>query len=395
MKTVRPDILILTSSFPTKRQPTDGIFIFELASRLRTAFSVNVLSPETSDLIPAEAIGSLEASRFQYFWPKSSQKLCSGGGILPNLRANPLLFSQVPFLFAAEFFAVRKLIHEKRIDLIHAHWLIPQGFVAACINLLYGVPCIITVHGGDVFGFGTRSFFGRLMSGFALSRCRLCTVNSTAAQKQVKELFEKCQVRLIPMGVDLGHFKLGSQVGRPGQILLFVGRLSPEKGVKYLLAAMPRILKEFKDVRLLVVGDGPERQPLEKIAASLGVAGAVEFLGVMPKARLPGYYRSADIFVGPSLREGLGMAFVEAGLCGCALVGSNVGGIPDLIKDSKTGFLIEPRSPDQISAAVIKLLRNDSLRARLARSASESFKVRFGWDKIVGQFGSCYLSILN
>lgn len=377
-------ILFLTSSFPTVDQPVDGIFILELAKKLSADFSISILAPETPGPVLTKETENLRVYRFQYFWPKAAQKLCSGGGILPNLRGNPLLFLQIPFLFAAEFFAARKIIRENEIDLIHAHWLIPQGFVAACL----GIPFIVTVHGGDVFGFGAGFFITRWMAKFALDRCRSCTVNSSASLREIKKISKDVRVQVIPMGVDLNIFKPSKRIKRSG--LLFVGRLSPEKGVKYLLAAMPEILKNFKNVKLKIIGDGPERQSLERIA----LVDAVEFLGTVSKDRLPKYYRAAEIFVGPSLREGLGMALIEAGLCGCALIGTNVGGIPDLIKNGETGLLVEPKNAGQISAAVLRLLRDSQLRRETAAVAQGYFKAMFGWDKITARFRDEYLSIL-
>jgi glycosyltransferase involved in cell wall biosynthesis len=322
---------------------------------------------------------ALSVRRFSYFWPPKLQKLAYGG-MLPNLKRNRWLWGQVPFFLAAEFFAAWRLVRRYDIDVIHAHWVVPQGLVGAALSMVTGKPVVVTAHGGDVYG--AKGGIKDALKRWALRHTKRITAVSRDLASSIDRLMGgPVGVDVISMGVDTERFQprppdpeLRKSLGE-GPIILFVGRLAEKKGVRYLLDAMPGVLSQAPDATLVIVGDGPLRDELEQQARDLSITHRVRFLGAKRPEDLPAYYNTADVFVGPSIvaeggdTESFGLVFAEAMACGCPVVASNVGGISDLVRNEETGLLVPQKDPGALALAICRLLADDTLRARLTRSA--------------------------
>ncbi|NDY41896.1 glycosyltransferase family 4 protein [Dissulfurirhabdus thermomarina] len=388
-------LVVLTSTFPRWRGDTDPPFVHELSKRLTSAFEVHVIAPRYPGAKAEEVMDGMHVHRFRYFLGPL-ERLAGATGILPTLRKNPLYAVLVPFFVAGEFLALYRLVRRLRPAAIHAHWLIPQGWVAAWVSRLLEVPVLVTVHGGDVFGLRMRPAMAAKR--MAVRRAAAVTAVSRAAGAAVTELWPAASPAVVPMGVSAARFDgsggggVRERFGIRGPLLLFVGRLSEKKGVRYLLQAMPAVLDRFPDVRLLIVGGGEEEQALKELSASLGLADRVIFAGPLPNPELPPFYAAADIFVGPSIRarggdtEGFGLTFVEAGLSGCILVGSDVGGIGDIIREGETGFLVPEKDPEALAARLVSLLEDRRGWGRIAARTRRELATRFDWGVVAARY---------
>jgi glycosyltransferase involved in cell wall biosynthesis len=157
------------------------------------------------------------------------------------------------------------------------------------------------------------------------------------------------------------------------------GRLVPDKGFDLLLAAFAEVAEEFPDVQLDVAGDGPERSSLHRLATSLGIADRVRFRGWVRANSMPGFYGRALISVLPSpMNEGLPTVLLEAALAGCALIGTDVGGIRDIVHPDRTGILVPPNDPDALADALRTLLRDPEKAQRLGAEAQAEARAHFG-----------------
>jgi glycosyltransferase involved in cell wall biosynthesis len=201
------------------------------------------------------------------------------------------------------------------------------------------------------------------------------------------------------MGVDSTLFssarnndKLRSQFNINSPFLLYAGRLSEKKGVKYLLEAMQQIIKQTPEAKLLIVGTGEEKKNLQQLSEKLGLKGHVTFTGALPNKDLPDYFASADIFIGPSIKvaggdtEGFGLTFVEAGMSGCIVIGTDVGGISDIIQHGETGFLVKEKSPEQIATTVNMILEKKVEWDHIKENARNSLCSKFDWSVIAEQY---------
>jgi teichuronic acid biosynthesis glycosyltransferase TuaC len=397
----------LTSSFPRSRRDSAGIFIYHLARALsRKGIDIEVISPHAQDCRYVEQWDGMEISRFPYFYPPRLEKLCYGAGILKNVRQEPWLLLQLPTLFLAEVLFTLWVLKKRHFDVLHAHWSLPQGLTGVVCKRFLGIPLVVTIHGSDVFGL-KRPWLKRANEG-VMKYADACTVNSRATERFVAEASQRGDIQIIPMGVDLEQFQKSKDVGglspplrREAQTILFVGRLIDWKGVEFLIRAIPKVLGQNPHTRVLIIGSGPERGRLIDLAGRLNLRDAVEFKEQVPQKELVGYYSLADVFVLPSIRnekgetEGLGVVLLEAMACGVPVIGSRVGGIPDIIKHGDTGLLIREKDPDDLSEKLILLLSDRTLRERLIQKGQEFVEENFSWDKISERFINTYQDVLK
>jgi glycosyltransferase involved in cell wall biosynthesis len=183
-------------------------------------------------------------------------------------------------------------------------------------------------------------------------------------------------------------------------LILHVARLVEVKGTRYLLRAFARVAQTNDRVRLLIIGDGPLRRPLDALAASLGVAGRVEFLGALPHTEVLSWMRRAAMLVLPGVRtatgreEGLGMVLLEAAATGVPIIGSRVGGIPECIVDEKTGFLVPERDAEALARRMAELLQDPARRHSMGAAGRALIEDRFDIDRQTTVLENFYDSVL-
>jgi glycosyltransferase involved in cell wall biosynthesis len=393
----KKNLLIVTSTFPRWKNDTDPPFVFELAKRLTDAFNITVLAPNYPGALAEEAIEGLRVYRFRYFL-KKFEILAGSEGILPTLKKNRLFYLLVPFFILAEFIALLKLIRKTKPAIIHAHWILPQGFVSALAHKITGVPFVVTTHGGDIYGLQGK--FASALKGYAVRNATTVTVVSKDIQNTIKHNFgDAIHTIVIPMGVDSTLFhpdkkdpRIQEQFDIKGPFLLYVGRLSEKKGVAYLLEAIPEIINQHPDAKLLVVGTGEEKQKLLKLSQNLSISNNVIFTGAIPNNELPAYFATADIFIGPSIKaeggdtEGFGLTFVEATMSGCIVVGTDVGGIPDIIQEGETGFLVQEKNPKALANALCNILKQLDTLSYITSAARQKMISQFDWQVIAEKY---------
>jgi glycosyltransferase involved in cell wall biosynthesis len=391
---MKKTILVLTSTFPRWKDDTIPPFVYELSKRLASDFDAHVLAPSYPNAKDFEIMDKMKVHRFHYFF-KKYEKLAGSGGILPALEKNPLFYFQVPFFLLGEYLALKKAVKEIKPDIIHAHWIIPQGWIASLIKKKFGVEYVVTTHGGDIFGLQGR--FLTALKRKTLRNAKAITVVSNAIKKEISEKIDSnLDIEIMPMGVDSKLFNpskkdlsIKRKYGIHGPFLLFVGRLAEKKGVRYLLDAMPEVIKEFPKTKLMIIGTGTLEDELKKLARKLGLQKSVIFMGAMENKELPKYYATADIFIGPSITaksgdsEGLGLTFVEAGFCGCNLIGSNIGGISDVI-NKNNGVLTKEKDAKDISDKIIELIKNPITNKKKIRKELVN---KFDLDVIKRKYG--------
>jgi colanic acid/amylovoran biosynthesis glycosyltransferase len=370
----RPRLLVLASTFPAAANDGTPAFVRDLAGYQATEFDTLVLVPRVPGAAGRERTGELTVRRFRYF-PRRWEDLAEGA-ILENLRRDRSRWLQVlPFLLA-EVWAVRRAVREHRPDVLHVHWMVPQGLAAL---LAAGrVPRVVTTHGGDIYALRDR--ISVWCKRRVLRRASAVTaMNSDMAGRLVGLGADPRTVHVLPMGADVDAVRsAGVGVARvPGRIV-FVGRLVEKKGVAVLLDAVRRLPPGGWSVE--IVGDGPLRGELEARAAGLPVT----FRGALPRTEVGAAYARSEIVVVPSVpaasgdQDGLPVALLEAMSAGCAVVGSRIAGIDAAVDDGDNGLLVPPGDPDRLAAALGGLLADPGRRAELgaaARARSDGFSV--------------------
>ena len=391
-------VLILTSSYPRNHSDNSSVFLRYLATSLvQQQVDVHVLAPDHPLVDNIELDTGVKNHSFQYL-PKNWQRLAYGSGILPNLKKNKLLYLQVPFFLTAMFISLFFLCRKIKPDVIHAHWIIPQGFIAIIVGKLLKIPVIATAHGGDAFSLKT-SLLSRL-KGLTLKHCHAWTSNTSATANAFGQSSHIPKPVIIPMGVDIEHFQSGNPDKLLEQenkkIILFVGRLVEKKGVKYLIKAFSKLPLETQNTSVLwIIGDGDERMELEQQAKQLGITN-IKFWGQIQNKQLPDYYAAASIFVAPSVidskgdTEGQGVILLEAMASKTPIIATTVGGIPEVITHGKTGVLVPPNDSSELSTAIESILNDNDTANKYIENALIKVNKDYSWKNITQKFISVF-----
>jgi len=396
-------VLIATSTFPIADD--DGLprFVYDLASALAGYCTVTVLAPHYPGAEYQESMGRLAVRRFQYAWPASGQQLAYGSGMRENWAVSWPARLQIPAYMAALTLAVRRLSHGRRFDVINSHWLVPQALGVALASGR-GRSCahVVTVHAGDVSLLETLPM-GRPITAFIAGRTDLFLPVSTHIGARVRRMAgRRVTWAAQPMGVDYRRFSTHPQ--RPSGLLsgshfiLFVGRLVEKKGVACLLAAMSRILPQFPELALVLIGSGAMETHLKAHARALGIADRVQFLGRRGHAEIVSYLHACRVLAIPSIvdtkgdTEGMPTVLAEAMAAGCRVVAGRVPGISDLIIDGRNGWLARPGDPEDLACKLRQALcAQDSRVAQQARRTARDLD----WGRVAENYLRHFESVLR
>ena len=218
----------------------------------------------------------------------------------------------------------------------------------------------------------------------------------------VKNLYSKFlneeKIRVIPLGIDTEKFKPAKNPHKEENHyeILFTGYLYKIKGVEHLIKAIKIVLEKEKkkNIRLRIVGEGPEKPHLEKLAEALKIKNKVIFEGFIPYTKIHKYYQKCDIFCFPTLGEPFGKAIVEAMACAKPVIASNIGGPKEIIDNGVNGLLVPPANPEKIAEKIINLLEDKHLRKKIGENARKKAIEKYSWRKISQEYHKLYKSLI-
>jgi glycosyltransferase involved in cell wall biosynthesis len=382
-------ILVLTSTYPRWSGDREPPFVFELCRRLAAHHEVLVIAPHCEGAAVEEASGNLQVRRFRYA-PERLETLAYEGGILEKLRRARWRYLLVPPFLLAQWLAALRAVRKARPEVIHAHWIVPQGLVALLAG--FGArgrrPAVVcTSHGADLFAL--RSPLALRVKAWVARRAAALTVVSSAMVAEGKRLGASARdVRVMPMGVDARERFCPAPVDRSADEVLFVGRLVAKKGVVHLLHAFATVAASVRGATLTIVGAGPLAAELRSTAEELGIGAAVSFAGALPNDELPRRYQRAAVLAVPSVvtregdQEGLGLVIAEALACECPVVASDLPAIADIVEDGSTGLLARPGDARDLAEKILRVLRDPEGARRLARRGRQVVLERFDWESV-------------
>lgn len=385
-------ICLVTHTIPRYYGDPAAPFIDALASALADAgHKVTVLAP-FSQKVDRNFKRNYKFITYKYIFPASLHKLGYSETLKGDRSMSFLAYLLSPFLYLFGFIALLRLVKKENIDVISAHWAVPNGFITALVSIITKVPFTITIPGSDMY-MGEKNFFFRWMVGVAAKHASFVISDSPFYLGQLAHLgFKPKKSMVIRYGVDISRFRLGREKRKERQTILAVGRMVAKKGFTFLVKAMPKVISEFPSAKLIMVGDGEERMRLEQVAKSLGVKENIDFIGTVPFTKLSEYYQSADIFVMPSIKDDRGnidaspVSMMEAMVSGLPVVTTRFGGSKDLILQGRTGYLVEEKSHEEIASAVIKLLKAKIDKRRVREIAVANFSSRSIAARYIGVF---------
>ncbi len=296
---------------------------------------------------------------------------------------------------------LQRLRAERHYDLEHYFFSLPTGLLTLVPQAQTQTPYIVSLRGSDVPGYDrqnqklerlhalmrpvTRRIWRRASKVVALSNALAETARQTAPEVDVE---------VIPNGIDTQQFVPPDTRQRHSPVrLITVARLLKRKGIHTILEACAKPSR--LPVQLQIVGTGPYEAKLRQMVDELCLSDRVQFLGFVPNEELPAYYQNADIFVLPSATESFGLVFAEAMACGLPIAASDVGGIPETVRDGVDGLLCPPDDPMALRGNLVRLMSDFEGREEISQSQRLRILKHYPWDQIAERYADLYASVLE
>ena len=389
-------ICIVPTMFPKYKGDYYGSFVFdEVKILVKKGFEVHVVTQHNSGIPYEEIIDGIYVHRFRWFEPKEFKALVHFKGFVDYLR----LITYVISLFFYLIYVIQKF----NLDIIHAHSVIPTGFVGVIVAKILRKPVLITAHGMDVTNFENRPYFRRLLT-FSLINCNKAIAVSRFLANKIKSFgTHQDNIIILRNAVNTKRFRpisnksLFEHNKTNNVLILFVGYLDVFKGIFELIAAFSEIKKDNKKIKLMIVGTGPKENEIRTKIVGLNLGKSVILTGEISPSEIHKYYQSADIFVLPSYTDAGGppLVVIEAMACGLPVIGTNVGGIPEGIEDGINGFIIHPKNVDELSEKLEILVNNKELRQKFGIKALETVDDEFNIEKKVEKLKVIYYELIQ
>ena len=385
---------MLTSTLPRFAGDMQANFVGEQADawlEARPADKITILAPHDSAAFKSEDWGRLSIRRFRYFRPESWQRLAYPA-ILPNIRDNPLLALQVPGFLVSQYHAAARLARSDTIDLIYAHWVMPQGVVAWLLKRKFGIPYVLQNHSSDLSVFAKLGAMGRMLARSVMQDAMHFFCVNAAQREFALSFFEgverdkfaaRCTV--LPMGMVLPQ--TGPALGDDAYDIATIGRLSRKKGINYLISACEALAMRGIRPRVAIAGDGEDRALLEALVARADVT----FTGFLAGEDKDRFFLRSKHFAFPAKAadgdvEGLPVSLIEAlcrGLPVLATRDTNIEMLPEWpqLRD-RVVFVADPADPEAMERGLENLLTLDPVKA----SETAEIVGRYRWERLIEEY---------
>jgi glycosyltransferase involved in cell wall biosynthesis len=380
-------VLVVTTSFPYPGNEVAGQFVLrECLSLQSLGIKVCVLAPHIKGAPIQESIQGISVRRFKYSLVESWQNVAYGEGIPTNIKRKISARIRFPIMILAMIKAVKK--EARNHDLIHAHWFIAG--LAAVLGKARYQKTVLMIHHAHA---ANKLFL------YILRKTDFLICNSSMVLQKTLTIFPSNDSDIIHPGIDTDFFTpltdCKVKYNQPFQMIA-VGRFISLKGFSVLIEACALLRKSNLNFQLKLIGQGYLQVKLERQISKLDLKNHIKIIHNLPPQELKEQYQCSDLLIIPSIidengdTEGLGMVAVEAGSCGLPLLGSNVGGIPDVIKDGYNGFLFEASRYDKLAERIKELMENPVLYRRMGSAARAHVLENFNTYKSARKIQNVY-----
>jgi glycosyltransferase involved in cell wall biosynthesis len=344
-----------------------------------------------------ESFDGIPVHRFRYFFARWED--LTHDEATPDRMRRSLLYRILPLFYVlGGILGIRRLTRRRPYDIIHVHWPVPHALFGWMGKRASNRPRprLVTTWYGVELRWVQSSL--PWLHGFVRWALRISDAIVAISSYTAREIarFTKAPVVVIPYTLPFAEGQSKARLPRAGVFqVLFVGRLVERKGVKNLIDAVRRLPPDLR-ARLVVIGDGPERQALETRARVSGLGDRVEIRGRVSDEELRATYAGSDVLVLPSIvdargdTEGLGVVLLEAMSYGVPVVASDIGGITDIVEHDTSGLLVPPGDPAALAQALERLARDPALASRLGSAGEQRVRRAFGWPEIMTKWDAVY-----
>lgn len=297
------------------------------------------------------------------------------------------------------------LLRQIRPEIIHAHYLGHFGIIAGLVNRITGFkPIVLTAWGSDILA--DAKGFKRFLIRYSLMRADLITCDGENSEKAIKDLgIDENKIEIIYHGVDTELFNPTKRNrnfienffdGSNYPMVISARSLNTRGNIETLIKAVPLILKVNKNVKFIVVGNGPEEKSLKSLAESMGIAKSIRFVGFVTHNELPKYLASSDVYVSTSLLDGgVAVATLDAMSCGIAPVVTDVADNSKWINDGINGFIIPIREPELLAEKILYLLSNKNIRENFGQICRRKITEKQEYSKNMKKMEDFYNNLIK
>jgi glycosyltransferase involved in cell wall biosynthesis len=391
-------IASITSSYPRYSGDGVGSFIHSLSSTLSAqGHQVHILTPYNPQS-SKEWLAQWKVEPVFFMRPKKWSLLGHSRSLSGDLSLRWHSYPLVALFTFFAFFRLLRLVKEIQAQVIYAHWLIPGGFIGALVARVAKTPLVVSLHGSDVFVAERYPFLKPLIRFIFREVCRVTACSNDLAIRVTKLGLPPKKVTVIPYGVSAECFKPDPLTGQKAReklaipltakVVVALGRLVRKKGFDFFIHSIPLILASQPNTLFFIGGDGDLSSELQGLADSLNLRDHLFFPGHIPWQETQSYLNMADVVVVPSVIDasgnvdGLPNVLLEAMAAGCAIVASQVAGIPDIIQNNRNGLLVPPGEACALASAVISILENPILGKGLKEAARKTVEADLEWSHI-------------
>ncbi len=376
-------ITIISSSYKPNIGGVEEALYNLVKEYRRLGHSVNIITSKwPKDLKKREVIDGIEVERIDF--------------VMPNLSIKGMI--NFIFKFPKSFYKFRKNIVSKRPDILHIQCAGPNGFYALLFRYLYRVPLIVTVHGADVQQIPYESRVMKWTLKMLFKKANFVTACSKSLiSNDVKNFISTDGKRItaISNGINLEEFNVKEKYLHNRPYIFSIGRFVYKKGFDILIKAFSRVLYKFKNLDLIIAGNGPEIENYIRLVKKLGIENRVHLIGYADRKKTIKLFNGCEFFILPSRIEPQGIVNLEAMAASKAIIATSVGGVPEIVINGFNGLLISPEEPDELAGKIDYLLKNKEIRQKLGENGRKLVEENFAWLKIAKQYLKLYEKIIN
>ena len=392
-------IAVLTSSYPRFKGDGTAPFVRSISEALvQRGHMVYVVAPY--DVAVKDNLQSpVKVTRFKYVWPKKFHIMGHARSLKADVKLRPAALLLQPLFTLTSIIKLTRICRKIDAQIIHAHWVLPNGFAAAIVSKILHIPFIISLHGSDIF-VADKNFLFRAIAKWTFSQCSYVTACSQELHDRAKKINPSIHIEIIPWGADPDVFKplkdkntVRDKYHWPKDeiIISTLGRIVYKKGFDQLLPIAKALSEGKTPFKIVIGGSGPLEDSLKQKAVDLNVQNIVLFPGRIPWDEVPEFLAASDIFVLPSRRDeagnldGLPTVLLEAMACGLPCVASDIGGVSLVIANDINGEMLPPSDIYATQKALSDLLNNVEMREQLGTRARNSVITTFNWKNVSRQ----------
>lgn len=380
-------ILFITSGFPRNSEDNTARFVLDFVQLLlKNGYKVVVLAPFGERAQVEEECSGLKIYRFSYFFPRKWMKLAYGDGMIYNIKSNFFLILEVPFFFFSEFIYGLKIARKEKISVIHAQWLIPQGFVSLFIRFFYPSKVIVTVHGSDLRVAPT--WFSKLIlhhiDAVISPHPELTEFLQSIKISDVKEIPNVIDESLFNPDISAQELLDDLQI-KTQNVVTFVARLNDFKDPVTFIRSIPYVIDQDPDVTFLIAGDGPLMMDIEHLINDLNIKKFIRILG--NRKDISRILKISTVFTALSPYENIwSVTIIEAMTMGVPCIITDSGTTKRYLENNVDAILIPSRNPQKLATEIVNLIHDREKRLDISKNGKKMIERKFSSSKILKQY---------